>query len=89
MAIKIIHNAQTGETFQEEFDFTPENPRLSEIPMRQQEILEALRQTDYKTLKFIEGQITEEAFELIKAERQLLRNEFNELEEELEALKSA
>lgn len=39
-----------------------------------------LAQTDYKALKFLEGWLTEEEYAPIKAERQALRDQINELE---------
>ncbi len=85
-ATKLVFDATTKETRTEQFDFTPEHPRKTEIPQRQQEILIALKESDYKAIKFAEGHTTEEAYESVKAERQALRDEYNELEAELNAL---
>lgn len=41
-----------------------------------------LADTDYKTMKYIEGKLTEEEYEAAKAERQLWRDEINEIQQE-------
>lgn len=38
---------------------------------------------DYKTNKYVEGLLTEEEWNEVKAKRQELRNQINELEEQL------
>ena len=86
MATKLIYDVKTKTTQEVEFDFTPENPRKSEIQERLQEILIALKETDYHALKFIEGDLTEESFAPYKAERHALRLEHNHLEKELDEL---
>lgn len=47
---------------------------------RLEELYTLLIQSDYKTLKHIEGQISDDEFEAIKAQRQAWRDEINELE---------
>ena len=42
-----------------------------------------LEQTDYKTIKYVEGYITEEQYIPIKEQRQLWRDEINKLEIQL------
>lgn len=42
-----------------------------------------LAQSDYKAIKYAEGWISEEDYAPIKAERQTLRDQINELEQEL------
>lgn len=42
-----------------------------------------LSKLDYKTIKYIEGALSEEEFEEVKAQKQQMRNRINELEEEL------
>ena len=44
------------------------------------ELKKKLADTDYKLMKFIEGELTEEEYAPIKAQRQVWRNEINELE---------
>ena len=80
MATKLVFDATTKETKTVEFDFTPTNPRIHEIQERLQDIIIALKETDYHALKFIEGDLTEEAFAPYKAERHALRLEHNQLE---------
>lgn len=45
-----------------------------------------LQQTDYQAIKYAEGQISEQDYAPIKAQRQSWRNEINELEEEINKL---
>ena len=45
-----------------------------------------LTSTDYKALKFAEGQISEKDYEENKQQRQLLRDKINELEAEMDAI---
>ncbi len=45
-----------------------------------------LQQTDYQAIKYAEGQISEQDYAPIKAQRQSWRNEINELEEEINQL---
>lgn len=47
-----------------------------------------LASTDYKVLKFAEGQISASDYEETKQQRQALRDKINELELELEAIES-
>lgn len=42
-----------------------------------------LSKLDYKTIKYIEGALSEEEFEEVKNAKQQMRNRINELEEEL------
>ena len=39
-----------------------------------------LRETDYKAIKYAEGWISEEDYNIIKEDRQRIRNRINELE---------
>lgn len=86
MATKLIYDVKTKTTQEVEFDYTPENPRKFEIQQRLQDIIIALKETDYHALKFIEGALTEEEFAPYKAERHALRLEHNQLEAEYETL---
>ena len=85
-ATKITYNVKTKQSHTEDFDFTPPNPRLTEIPERQMEIRTELHQSDHKALQFNEGWITEEEFEPIRLERQALREEYRALESELKSI---
>lgn len=49
---------------------------------RLRDLKQFLINTDYKVLKYMEGQITEEEFRQISAQRQAWRDEINELEGE-------
>ena len=42
-----------------------------------------LSESDYKLFKYLEGELTEDEYLVIKAERQSWRDEINQLEEEL------
>lgn len=48
------------------------------------ELKQKLSDTDYKALKHMEGYYTDEQWEQIKAERKALREQINELENQLE-----
>lgn len=54
-----------------------------EILQEIDELKKQLVDTDYKAIKYAEGQLTEEEYAPIKNQRQLWRNRINELEEEL------
>lgn len=47
------------------------------------ELKQKLFDTDYQALKYVEGQISEEEYAEMKAQRQAWRNEINELEAEM------
>ena len=48
-----------------------------------------LTSTDYKALKFAEGQISATDYKETKQQRQALRDKINELESELETIKES
>lgn len=52
------------------------NTKIAELKIK-------LEQTDYQTIKYVEGYITEEQYIPIKEQRQLWRDEINKLESEL------
>ena len=54
-----------------------------EILNRIAELKIKLEQTDYQTIKYVEGHITEEQYIPIKEQRQLWRDEINKLESQL------
>lgn len=60
--------------------------RRMEIADEMQSAKEALYNSDYKALKYIDGLYTEEEYAEIKAERQALRDKINALEVELASL---
>lgn len=66
----------------EDPDFTPpvdNTALLNQIG----ELKAELSETDYKALKYMEGWLTEEEYAPIKAQRQALRDQINELETQL------
>lgn len=66
----------------EDPDFTPpvdNTALLNQIG----ELKAELSETDYKALKYMEGWLTEEEYAPIKAQRQALREQINELETQL------
>jgi hypothetical protein len=71
-------------TFEKEVDLP--NPRISEIEQRLQDIRMELQVTDYKAIKYAEGQYADGEYEPVKAARAALRAEYNQLEAELETL---
>ena len=46
-----------------------------------------LSQTDYKAIKYAEGEITEEEYAPVREQRRQWRRQINELEAEIESLK--
>ena len=77
-------------------DFKQLNHNLAELPEKEllkefykwkiYELKLKLSESDYKAIKFIEGYYTDEEYEPIKLERQTLRNEINQYEQEIEKL---
>lgn len=63
-------------------DMTAEEEQQNAVSSEQQ--IEALKQqlaeSDYKAIKYAEGWLTEEDYAPIKAERQALRDQINDLE---------
>lgn len=62
-------------------DYEPHAPDASGMI---EELKRMLAETDYKTLKYVEGELSEEEFLEEKQERALWRAEINRLEAELE-----
>ena len=71
-------------TFEKEVEMP--NPRISEIEQRLQDIRMELQTTDYKAIKYAEGQYAEGEYEPVKVARAALRDEYNALEKELAKL---
>ena len=71
-------------TYEKEVDMP--NPRISEIQQRLQDIRMELQTTDYKAIKYAEGQYADGEYDATKAARAALRAEYNQLEAELETL---
>jgi len=83
---RIIVNGVNREMTQEEYEITlanRPNPRIAEIAERQQEIMQELKQLDYKSIKRIQGNYTEAEWNLHVAYCDTLRNEYNDLEVEV------
>jgi hypothetical protein len=72
---------KTTRTYEKEVEMP--DPRLGEIQQRLQDIRMELQTTDYKAIKYAEGQYIEAEYEPIKNARQALRDEYNTLETEL------
>ena len=77
---QIIYNNITGEQIVQdvpdvEISITPEQ----EI----KDLKQKLKDTDYKAIKYAEGQLTEEEYASTKAERQSWRDRINELEAQI------
>lgn len=66
-----------------EYTPTEEELRIENIKKQIATKKSQLAATDYKCLKFIDGALTEEEYAPIKATRQTLRDEINELESQL------
>lgn len=79
-------NVVTGKLIEVEIEIEFPNPRIQEIQDRLQEITQILKINDYKTLKYIEGDLSEEDFIVHKTLKNDLRTEYNTLEEELNNL---
>ena len=62
------------------------NEKRMEIESEITGLKQILARTDYKALKYAEGQISEKDYEETKQERQSLRDKINELEAELAAI---
>lgn len=78
---KIYENGQYREMTAEEIAETKAFENSAEYKVMQIAQLKAqLAETDYKAIKFVEGWISVEEYEPIKAERQTLREKINELE---------
>lgn len=61
--------------------------KMEEISMEINIYRQLLRQSDYKTLKYVDGALGEEEYAEVKAKRAAYRNNINKLEEELEKLR--
>lgn len=72
---KIVKDEVNGIAF---FDFV-ESEKSKEIKTLKQQLAD----TDYKAIKYAEGQFSEEEYSSTKAERQAWRDRINELESEV------
>jgi hypothetical protein len=85
--IKYVGKAWQYEAIPVEEEPVEPEPTEKELIEREiSDLKDQLAESDYKTLKYVEGQIDEKEFEEIKAERQALRDKIGELEEKLTTL---
>ena len=90
---KLEHNVKTKSTTVTEVEVTLEEEveeakqqRVMEIQERMREIEVELRESDWRTVKFIEGALPEADFNPHKIHRVDLRSEYNAIETELKNL---
>lgn len=85
---KAIYNKETKqvtyvEMTQEEIDKVEAEAVVAQKQTEIAELKQQLADTDYKAIKYAEGQITEEEYSETKEQRQTLRDRINELESEM------
>lgn len=80
------YDIKTGLMEEYEVEVELPNPRIQEIEQRLQAITQELKEQDYKTLKYIEGDLSEEEFITHKTHKNALREEYNTLEDELSSI---
>lgn len=83
--LKVVNNALTVENLQLTAE-QEKNISIIEINTKINILKEQLAETDYKALKFIDGEFTEEEYAPIREERKNYRIKINELERCLENL---
>ena len=81
--LKVVNNALTVENLQLSAE-QEKNISIMEINVQINTLKEQLAETDYKALKFIDGEFTEEEYAPIREERKTCRIKINELEKCLE-----
>ena len=81
--MKVVNNALTVENLQLTAE-QEKNISIMEITVQINTLKEKLAETDYKALKFIDGEFTEEEYTPIRKERKNYRIKINELEKCLE-----
>ena len=81
--LKVVDNALTVENLQLTAE-QEKNISIMEINVQINALKEQLAETDYKALKFIDGEFTEEEYAPIREERKNYRIKINELEKCLE-----
>lgn len=81
--LKVVNNALTVENLQLTAE-QEKNISIMEITVQINALKEKLAETDYKALKFIDGEFTEEEYAPIREERKNYRIKINELEKCLE-----
>jgi len=85
---KAIYNKETKqvtyvEMTQEEIDKAEAEAVIAQKQTELAELKQQLADTDYKAIKYAEGQITEEEYSETKEQRQAWRERINELESEM------
>ena len=85
---KAIYNKETKqvtyvEMTQEEIDKAEAEAVVAQFQTELAELKQQLADTDYKAIKYAEGQITEEEYSETKEQRQAWRERINELESEM------
>lgn len=85
--LKVVNNALTVENLRLTAE-QEKNISIMEITAQINALKEQLAETDYKALKFIDGEFTEEEYAPIRKERKNYRIKINELEKCLENFKS-
>ena len=83
--LKVVNNALTVENLQLSAE-QEKNISIMEINAQINTLKEQLAETDYKALKFIDGEFTEKEYAPIREERKNYRIKINELEKCLENL---
>ena len=83
--LKVVNNALTVENLQLSAE-QEKNISIMKINAQINVLKEQLAETDYKTLKFIDGEFTEKEYAPIREERKNYRIKINELEKCLENL---
>ena len=81
--LKVVNNSLTVENLQLSAE-QEKNISIMEITVQINTLKEQLAETDYKALKFIDGEFTEEEYAPIREERKNYRIKINELEKCLE-----
>ena len=85
--LKVVHNTLIVENLQLTAE-QEKNISIIEINTKINILKEQLAETDYKALKFIDGEFTEEEYAPIREERKNYRIKINELEKCLENFKT-
>ena len=83
--LKVVNNMLTVENLQLTAE-QEKNISIMEITIQINALKEKLAETDYKALKFIDGEFTEKEYAPIREERKNYRIKINELEKCLENL---
>ena len=65
------------------YTHTPAQINIINLKQRITELKQLLASTDYQAIKFAEGQLTTEEYEPMRTQRQLWRDEINQIEAQL------